>query len=45
MGLAVAAPGLAERFPELVVLERNGRHGQETSSRNSEVVHGMLYLL
>jgi len=41
-GLAVAAR-LAERFPELVVLERRERHGSETSSRNSEVIHGGMY--
>jgi L-2-hydroxyglutarate oxidase LhgO len=42
VGLAVAAR-LAPRHPELVVLERHPRHGQETSSRNSEVVHGGMY--
>ena len=42
MGLAVAAR-LAERFPELVILERRERHGSETSSRNSEVIHGGMY--
>lgn len=42
VGLAVAAR-LAPRFPELVVLERRERHGSETSSRNSEVVHAGLY--
>jgi len=42
VGLAVAAR-LAERYPELVVLERNERHGQETSSRNSEVIHAGIY--
>jgi L-2-hydroxyglutarate oxidase LhgO len=42
VGLAVAAR-LARRFPDLVVLERHARHGQETSSRNSEVVHAGLY--
>ncbi len=42
VGLAVAAR-LAPRFPELVVLERRERHGTETSSRNSEVVHAGLY--
>jgi L-2-hydroxyglutarate oxidase LhgO len=42
VGLAVAAR-LAERFPDLVVLERRERHGTETSSRNSEVIHGGLY--
>jgi L-2-hydroxyglutarate oxidase LhgO len=42
VGLAVAAR-LARRFRELVVVERRERHGSETSSRNSEVVHGGLY--
>lgn len=42
VGLAVAAR-LAPRFPELIVLERRERHGSETSSRNSEVVHGGMY--
>jgi len=42
VGLAVAAR-LAARYPELVVLERRERHGMETSSRNSEVVHGGMY--
>jgi L-2-hydroxyglutarate oxidase LhgO len=42
VGLAVAAR-LAPRFPGLIVLERNDRHGLETSSRNSEVIHAGLY--
>ena len=42
VGLAVAAR-LAPRFPELLVLERRERHGMETSSRNSEVIHAGLY--
>lgn len=42
VGLAVAAR-LAPRFPELVVLERRERHGTESSSRNSEVVHAGFY--
>ena len=42
VGLAVAAR-LAPRFPELVVLERHERHGGETSSRNSEVIHAGMY--
>jgi len=41
-GLAVAAR-LAPRFPGLVILERHERHGTETSSRNSEVIHAGLY--
>ena len=42
VGLAVAAR-LAPRHPDLVIVERRDRHGQETSSRNSEVVHGGMY--
>jgi L-2-hydroxyglutarate oxidase LhgO len=42
VGLAVAAR-LAPRHPELVILERRERHGAETSSRNSEVIHGGMY--
>jgi L-2-hydroxyglutarate oxidase LhgO len=42
VGLAVAAR-LARRHPELVLLERRERHGSETSSRNSEVVHAGMY--
>jgi L-2-hydroxyglutarate oxidase LhgO len=42
VGLAVAAR-LAPRFPELVVVERRERHGMETSSRNSEVIHAGMY--
>ena len=42
VGLAVAAR-LAGRFPELLILERRERHGSETSSRNSEVIHAGMY--
>jgi L-2-hydroxyglutarate oxidase LhgO len=42
VGLAVAAR-LAPRFPETVILERHERHGTETSSRNSEVIHAGMY--
>lgn len=42
VGLAIAAR-LAPRCAELVLLERNERHGQETSSRNSEVIHAGMY--
>ncbi|HEX9189259.1 MAG TPA: NAD(P)/FAD-dependent oxidoreductase [Vicinamibacteria bacterium] len=42
VGLAVAAR-LAPRHPELVVIERRERHGMETSSRNSEVIHAGMY--
>ncbi len=42
VGLAVAAR-LAPRFPGLFIVERRERHGQETSSRNSEVIHAGMY--
>jgi L-2-hydroxyglutarate oxidase LhgO len=42
VGLAVAER-LAASHPDLVLLERYERHGQETSSRNSEVVHAGFY--
>jgi L-2-hydroxyglutarate oxidase LhgO len=42
VGLAIAAR-LAPKCPDLVVLERNAKHGQETSSRNSEVIHAGMY--
>jgi L-2-hydroxyglutarate oxidase LhgO len=42
VGLAVAAR-LARDTPDLVVLERHERHGFETSSRNSEVIHAGIY--
>jgi L-2-hydroxyglutarate oxidase LhgO len=41
VGLAVAAR-LAPQT-DVVILERRARHGQETSSRNSEVIHGGMY--
>lgn len=42
VGLAVArALALAGR--EVIVLERNGAIGEETSSRNSEVIHAGIY--
>lgn len=42
VGLACAAE-LARAGRSVVVLERNAKHGQETSSRNSGVVHAGLY--
>ncbi len=42
VGLAVAAE-LAPGHAPLLCLERNPRYGQETSSRNSEVIHAGLY--
>jgi L-2-hydroxyglutarate oxidase LhgO len=42
VGLAVAAR-LSGRVESLLVLERHRSYGQETSSRNSEVVHAGIY--
>jgi L-2-hydroxyglutarate oxidase LhgO len=42
VGLAVAAR-LASDHPDLVLLDRNERHGMETSSRNSQVIHAGIY--
>ena len=42
MGLAIAAEVARPGLP-LVLLERNVRYGQETSSRNSEVIHAGMY--
>ena len=42
VGLAIAAR-LSPRHTGLVILERRERHGQETSSRNSEVIHAGIY--
>lgn len=42
VGLATAAR-LAPLFPGLLIVERRARHGQETSSRNSEVIHAGMY--
>ena len=44
VGLAIARE-ILERNPAhaIAVLERNSRFGQETSSRNSEVIHAGMY--
>ena len=42
VGLAIAAE-LARRHAPLYLLERNPKYGQETSSRNSEVIHAGIY--
>ncbi|MDH7478471.1 MAG: NAD(P)/FAD-dependent oxidoreductase [Syntrophomonadaceae bacterium] len=44
VGLAVAAE-ISRRFPgnSIVLTERHGQFGQETSSRNSEVIHAGIY--
>jgi L-2-hydroxyglutarate oxidase LhgO len=42
VGLAIAAE-LSKQYAPLYILERNERYGQETSSRNSEVIHAGIY--
>ena len=44
VGLAIAAE-ISKRFPKsaVVLLEKNPKFGQETSSRNSEVIHAGIY--
>lgn len=42
VGLAVAAE-LSEIHRDVLILERNPSFGQETSSRNSEVIHAGIY--
>jgi L-2-hydroxyglutarate oxidase LhgO len=42
VGLAIAAE-LAGKHAPLFLLERNPRYGQETSARNSEVIHAGIY--
>ncbi len=42
VGLAVAEE-LSRRCRNILLLEKNDSHGQETSSRNSEVIHAGIY--
>jgi len=42
IGLSIAAK-LSERRGDIFVVERNDKFGQETSSRNSEVIHAGIY--
>jgi len=44
VGLAIAAE-ISKRFPEksVILLEKHPKFGQETSSRNSEVIHAGMY--
>lgn len=42
VGLAVAAE-LSKHYSPLYVLERYDKYGQETSSRNSEIIHAGIY--
>src|SRR3989338_4338915 len=42
IGLAVGE-ALSKAFKDIFVIERNSSFGQETSSRNSEVIHAGIY--
>jgi len=42
IGLAVAAE-ISDEFSDVFVLEKHAKFGQETSSRNSEVIHAGIY--
>lgn len=42
IGLSIASE-LSEFISDIVVIEKNDSYGQETSSRNSEVIHAGLY--
>ncbi|SEL56665.1 L-2-hydroxyglutarate oxidase LhgO [Colwellia chukchiensis] len=42
VGLAIAAK-LSKHYPQLLIVEKNLSFGEETSSRNSEVIHAGLY--
>ena len=42
IGLATAAE-VSKHFENVFVVERNSKYGQETSSRNSEVIHSGIY--
>lgn len=42
VGLAIAAE-LSQEYDGILVLEKHGKFGQETSSRNSQVIHSGIY--
>ncbi len=42
IGLAIASE-LSKKYEDVIILEKNKTFGQETSSRNSEVIHGGMY--
>lgn len=42
IGLSIATE-LSKRFQDILVIERHNTFGQETSSRNSEVIHAGIY--
>lgn len=43
IGLAIAEPLSRKKDGDIVVFEKNEKFGQETSSRNSEVIHAGIY--
>ena len=43
VGLAIAWKLANQTKQTIVVIEKNHKYGQETSSRNSEVIHSGLY--
>ena len=42
VGLAIAAK-LSEKYQQVLLVEKNASFGEETSSRNSEVIHAGIY--
>lgn len=42
VGLAIAAK-LSQYLPQVIVVDKNPGYGEETSSRNSEVIHAGIY--
>ncbi|MEW6992186.1 NAD(P)/FAD-dependent oxidoreductase [Colwelliaceae bacterium 6441] len=42
VGLAIAAR-LSKRYKKVLLIDKNGQFGEETSSRNSEVIHAGIY--
>ena len=42
VGLAIAAR-ISQRFPNVLLVDKNVSFGEETSSRNSEVIHAGIY--
>ncbi|OGW33212.1 MAG: hypothetical protein A2X59_04190 [Nitrospirae bacterium GWC2_42_7] len=42
VGLAIAAE-LSKKYDEIILIEKHEKFGQETSSRNSEVIHSGIY--
>ena len=42
VGLAVAAE-LSKTYPQVLIVDKNSHFGEETSSRNSEVIHAGIY--